>query len=129
MTNKLQSEMNVVPYIDVTLVLLIIFMITTPLMISKTPVDIPEYSNEEISSEEKKEHFFISYSKNKKIFLNEKETTKEKLFIKIKETPNKKIFIVADEKIIYGDLLSFMNEIKDNTGKSNINLVTKNISE
>lgn len=129
MSNRLQSEMNVVPYIDVTLVLLIIFMITTPFMISKTDITIPEYNNKEISSNEKKNHFFITYDKNNNVFLGDKKIILKDLFIEIKNNPKKDIFIIADENVIYGDLINLMNEIKNNTNRSNINLVTKNINE
>ena len=129
MSNRLQSEMNVVPYIDVTLVLLIIFMITTPFMISKTDITIPEYNNKEISSNEKKNHFFITYDKNNNLFLGDKKIILKDLFIEIKNNPKKDIFIIADENVIYGDLINLMNEIKNNTNRSNINLVTKNINE
>ena len=129
MSNRLQSEMNVVPYIDVTLVLLIIFMITTPFMISKTDITIPEYNNKEISSNEKKNNFFITYDKNNNLFLGDKKIILKDLFIEIKNNPKKDIFIIADENVIYGDLINLMNEIKNNTNRSNINLVTKNINE
>tara|TARA_B100000700_G_scaffold267699_1_gene307764 strand:+ start:31466 stop:31855 length:390 start_codon:yes stop_codon:yes gene_type:complete len=129
MPNKLQSEMNVVPYIDVTLVLLIIFMITTPLMTSKTQVEIPEYNNKKITAEDKNKHLFINFGENESLFLNDKNISKEELFNEIKKNPDKEIFIIADKKVIYGNLLIIMNDIKTNTERSNINLVTKNINK
>ena len=68
--NKLMSEINVTPFVDVMLVLLIIFMITAPLMKTGVEIELPEVDTPNIPESE--EPLIISISKSNEIFLSEK---------------------------------------------------------
>lgn len=70
---KQMAEMNVVPYIDVMLVLLIIFMVTAPLLTTGVHVDLPKANAQPIESEQEQEPFILSVAANGDYFLNDSE--------------------------------------------------------
>ncbi len=74
---KLSSEINVVPYIDVMLVLLIIFMVTAPLLVQGIEVDLPEANAQSMSSQE--EDVVLSINRRGELFLNVGEQQKQAL--------------------------------------------------
>ena len=67
---RLASEINVVPYIDVMLVLLIIFMVTAPLMTSGVDVELPETSNTESSAQTNEEPVVLTVDRNGLMYLD-----------------------------------------------------------
>ena len=79
--NKLMSEINVTPFVDVMLVLLIIFMITAPLMKTGIEIELPEVNTPNIP--ESDEPLVISINKNNEIFLSEKKVLNKNLFSKL----------------------------------------------
>ena len=99
------SEINVTPFVDVMLVLLIIFMVTAPLLTSGIKINLPDSSS--ILKNEKKEPVTISLNKKGKIFINKKVFTRQKLITKLKalEKVNKnlKIYVKADKSINHGN--------------------------
>jgi len=105
---KTMAEINVVPYIDVTLVLLIIFMITTPLLNLGVEVSLPESSANTMAIEtepviiniDEKGQFFLSIGKDFEEISEEQLSIKLEAFIKAnKDVP---ILIGADRKVDYG---------------------------
>ena len=66
---KIIYEMNVIPYIDVMLVLLLVFMIAAPLMYQGLEVNLPETTSKEINLNDFKEPLIIDVNENKKIFV------------------------------------------------------------
>jgi len=123
---KAISEINVTPFVDVMLVLLIIFMVTAPLLTSGIKINLPESSS--ILKNEKKEPVTISLDKKGKIFINKKVFTRQKLITKLKalEKVNKnlKIYVKADKSINYGKVMDLMTVI-NNAGFKKVALVTK----
>ncbi len=123
---KAISEINVTPFVDVMLVLLIIFMVTAPLLTSGIKINLPESSS--ILKNEKKEPVTISLNSKGKIFINKKLFTKKKLISKLKalEKVNKnlKIYVKADKSINYGKVMDLMTVI-NNAGFKKVALVTK----
>ena len=123
---KAISEINVTPFVDVMLVLLIIFMVTAPLLTSGIKINLPESSS--ILKNEKKEPVTISLNKKGKIFINKKVFTTQKLITKLKalEKVNKnlKIYVKADKSINYGKVMDLMTVI-NNAGFKKVALVTK----
>ena len=65
----LMSEINVTPFVDVMLVLLIIFMVTAPMMVQGVDVSLPEASSAPLQSDQ--EHLVITVDKNQQVFINE----------------------------------------------------------
>lgn len=67
--DRLMSEINVTPFVDVMLVLLIIFMITAPMMIQGVDIDLPEASSQPLTSRD--EQLLVSIDKQQTVFIND----------------------------------------------------------
>lgn len=109
------SEINVTPFVDVMLVLLVVFMITAPLLSSGVPVDLPKSDAKPISTEDDKP-LEISLDKDQKMYLGETPVEREKLVNLLssmtKDDPERRIFIRADMNLSYGkvmDILGLLN--------------------
>lgn len=124
--SKLKSEINVTPFVDVMLVLLIIFMVTSPMLISGIEIDLPQTTTAPLSNND--EPLVISMNKNHEIYLQEEKIQLNKLEVKLmhilKEKPDTKIFVRGDKSIGYGDVMSLFG-ILQNIGFKNISLVTE----
>lgn len=111
---RVSSEINVTPLVDVMLVLLIIFMITSPMLVAGVNVDLPETKASPISTQE--EPLVISVDKNGGIYIFEtpieKEGLEEKLLLITKEKKDTKIFIRGDKSVSYGAVASVMAKIQ-----------------
>lgn len=107
------AEINVTPFVDVMLVLLIVFMITAPLLTVGVPVDLPETRAATINDTQ--EPLVVSIDAASKIFLQESETTMEKLIPRLREVmkanPDLRIFIRGDETLPYGTVMGVMGEL------------------
>ena len=123
--NKLMSEINVTPFVDVMLVLLIIFMITAPLMKTGVEIELPEVNTPNIP--ESDEPLIISINKSNEIFLSEKRIQIKNLNSKLlairDANPKVKVFIKADKVVSYQNLMEVMKEIID-SNITNISLIT-----
>ena len=123
--NKLMSEINVTPFVDVMLVLLIIFMITAPLMKTGVEIELPEVDTPNIPESE--DPLIISISKSNEIFLSEKKIQIKNLNSKLlairDANPKVKVFIKADKVVSYQNLMEVMKEIID-SNITNISLIT-----
>lgn len=104
------SEINVTPFVDVMLVLLIIFMVTAPLLTVGVPVDLPKTAAKPIS--EPDEPLVITVNKSGKIFLQQTEVTLEALVPKLiaitHAKPDARIFIRGDKELAYGSIMQVM---------------------
>lgn len=138
---KIKAEINVVPYIDVMLVLLIIFMITAPMLTQGIDVNLPKTKFSETVDPSKNTVFFIvSINKDGKIFLsNTEEKTQSTNPISLKELkiklnayqkafPQKdtKTFIKADKDVNYGIVVNVLSSLKGNI-KGKVGLMTENL--
>jgi len=124
--NKPMSEINVTPFVDVMLVLLIIFMITAPLLTSGVSVDLPTTDSETLPGQD--EPLTITINKNKEIFIGDNLVKVEALKIKLNAIANlnkdSRIFVRADELLPYGEVMTLMSLIK-NAGYNKVALLTK----
>ena len=129
-TNKPMSEINVTPFVDVMLVLLIIFMITAPLLTTGVPVDLPKTDSQSLPGQD--EPITLSINKEGSIFLGENLIEIDTLEAKLKAitaiNSDSRIFIRADEKIAYGIIMKVMSVVT-NAGYNKVALITKQISE
>ncbi len=123
---ELISEINVTPFVDVMLVLLIIFMVTAPLLTSGVKVNLPESSSKVLS--EKQEPVTVSITKKKEIFIQKKKFTQKQLLNKLfelkKENKDLKIYIKGDKNLNYGEIMKIMGNI-NKAGFKKVALVTK----
>ncbi len=119
------SEINVTPLVDVMLVLLIMFMVTTPLMQQGIEVDLPKTSSSGVELND--EPFVLVISSNQKMTVAKQNVAMSDLRSKVKaifETrKNKQIYIQADRKVDYGFVAEAMAEIRA-AGIFNIGLIT-----
>lgn len=126
------AEINVVPYIDVTLVLLIIFMITAPLIQTGIDVDLPQAQAKEVEQDDIPP-VIISIDKQGRYFLDlggqeaEQAEAKELLILVsavLKNKPKTKIYIRGDKAVDYGKVVTVMAALK-NAGVPNVGLMTE----
>jgi len=119
------SEINITPFVDVMLVLLIIFMVAAPLMESGIPIQLPKASSKAISKDS--EPVVLTITKEKKIFLGKMEIPEPALIDKLKilfeKKDKKEILIRADADLPYGVVAATMATVK-NSGIHKIGLVT-----
>jgi biopolymer transport protein TolR len=124
--SELLSEINVTPFVDVMLVLLVIFMVTAPMMIEGLNVDLPEASAKPLDSE--KEHLIISINKAQQIFINDFEVTleflREKLIKILQGRADRDVYLKADKSIPYGTVVQVMAEIKG-AGVEQLGMITE----
>lgn len=108
------AEINVTPFVDVMLVLLIIFMVTAPLLAVGVPVDLPQTKAGQISSEEPP--LVISLQNSGKIYLQEVETEPDQIIPRLsaiqKANPNLRIFVRGDRLVAYGEVIELMGRIQ-----------------
>lgn len=119
------SEINVTPFVDVMLVLLVIFMVTAPMMQQGLDVNLPKTSSTGVALDE--DPFILSIDSAGKIKAAGNEIKSDILSTKIKaifeNRKNKQIYIQADKKVDYGTVAYVMGEIRM-AGITNISLIT-----
>ena len=124
-SKAVMSEINVTPFVDVMLVLLIIFMVTTPMMQQGLEVNLPKTAPSGVELNE--DPFVLIINANGKIKVGEIEISvdlmKDKLKAIFEARKNKQIYIQADTKVDYGVVAAAMAEIRA-AGIFNINLIT-----
>jgi biopolymer transport protein TolR len=124
--NRLMSEINVTPFVDVMLVLLIIFMVTAPLLQYGVEVDLPESSREPL--EIPKEQVVLSISKDRTIHVDRYKTSLSELGQKLeaiyKGKQRKEIFLQADKSVPYGFVVQTMAVIRA-AGIDQMGLITE----
>ena len=120
------SEINVTPFVDVMLVLLIIFMVTAPLLTSGIKINLPEGSS--VLKNEKKDPVTVSINSKGEIFIQKQKFSKNQLIKKLsllkKNNQNLKIYIKGDKKLDYGKVMDLMNLINQ-SGFKKVALVTR----
>jgi biopolymer transport protein TolR len=120
------SEINVVPLVDVMLVLLIIFMITAPMMQHGMNIDIPKVTTKPMAT--KDEPQILNVTKDQRLILNEKKLEvkdlKAAMQLLFANKKDKEIYLRADKDVPYGFVVSCMGLIRE-AGIEKINIVTK----
>ena len=123
------SEINVTPFVDVMLVLLIIFMVTAPLLTVGVQVDLPESNADSLQADN--EPLELTISKDGSIYIQETEINIKELIPKlIAITDNRldtKIYVRGDEIINYGKVMRVLGELSG-SGFSKVALITKPIT-
>ena len=125
-SGSLMSDINVTPFVDVMLVLLIIFMVTAPMMMQGVDVSLPEATAEPLESE--KEHLIITIDTKNQIFINDFQVTIDFLGEKLKKImegrSEREVFLKADKDISYGTVVQVMAEVKA-AGVEKLGMVTE----
>jgi len=107
-----KSDINVTPLVDVVLVLLIIFMVVTPMLQRGKDVQLPVTSNPDAKKTDEKNEILVSISADAKIYLDTTLVSKEQLTSSMAETyqrsPGKTIVIKGDKRLTFGDVKDIM---------------------
>ncbi len=132
----LMAEINVVPYIDVMLVLLVIFMITAPLLTQGVNVDLPTAQSKALSSKQKepiivsvdsKGHYYLNINRNPSAsvtpdFLMNRVAAQIK--IDKKKKVKRQVLVKGDKSVGYGSVVQAMSLLQQ-AGAGNIGLITE----
>jgi biopolymer transport protein TolR len=125
-SGQLMSDINVTPFVDVMLVLLIIFMVTAPMMMQGMDVSLPEATAEPLESE--KEHLIITLNTQNQVFINDFQVSvdglAEKLSKILEGRAERDVFLKADKDISWGTVAQVMAEIKG-AGVEKLGMVTE----
>jgi biopolymer transport protein TolR len=124
------GEINVTPFVDVMLVLLIIFMVTAPMMVEGVNVDLPETTAQPLESE--KEPLVVTIDKDGQVFINDFKTGRDifaaKLTKVLEARQDRTVYLKADKTIPYGVVMQIMSEIRG-TGVAKLGMVTLPLPE
>jgi len=124
------SEINIIPLVDVMLVLLIIFMITAPMMQHGMNIDIPKVTTKPLPTRDEPQ--ILNVTKDQRLILNEKKLAVKDLKAAIQllfsNKSTKEIYLRADKEVPYGFVVSCMGLIRE-AGVEKINIVTRPLEE
>ena len=124
--NRVISQINVTPFVDVMLVLLIVFMITAPLLTVGVSVDLPKTKASQLN--QKGDPLILSIKSDGKIFIQDREIESKKLIPRLKALANNnmkiRVFIRGDKKVNYGKVVNILSSVKS-AGFSKATLVAK----
>ena len=115
------SEINVTPFVDVMLVLLIIFMVTAPLLQQGIDVTLPQAKGKEITPAER---VVITIKKDGKIYMDKTAVTLEALKLSLSKMADKEVFLKADKDVPYGIVVAVMGELRE-IGIEKLGMVTE----
>ena len=120
------SQINVTPFVDVMLVLLVIFMITAPLLTVGVEVDLPKADSPPLPGDD--EPLSVTVARDGTTYLQETEVTLDELIPKLKaiteRRPDVRVFIRGDQEIAYGRVMEVMGAL-NRAGFNNLALVTE----
>ncbi len=126
------AEINVVPYIDVTLVLLIIFMVTTPLLVQGVQVDLPKASAKAVDKKDE-EPLIVSVDAQGAYFINLGDDPKQAVTLEsigdrvgkiLRQKPETEVYIWGDRAVPYGEVVVLMTALQA-AGAPSVGLVTE----
>jgi biopolymer transport protein TolR len=119
------AEINVTPFVDVMLVLLIVFMVTAPLLTVGVPIDLPETQAKQMEGDS--EPITVSIKADGKIYLQDAEVDADKLVTTLqaiaKNGLNERVFVRGDKSADYGMIMRVMGRL-NSAGYKKIGLVT-----
>ena len=130
------TEINVIPYVDVMLVLLVIFMVTAPFMIQGIDINLPEVNSQPIDkanlenitisiNAEGKFYLDLDSLKDKAFLINELKQEIQKIF---KNNSSLEIYVRADKNVMFGEVAKLMSLLQDLKPDA-INFITEPIDD
>jgi biopolymer transport protein TolR len=129
-SRRLMGEINVTPFVDVMLVLLIIFMVAAPLLTVGVPVDLPKTEAKSLPSEQ--EPLTVTILANGQVYLQNEIVAYDQLLPRLTalagEGYDRRIFIRAAEKAPYGIVMQVMARV-NSAGYRNLGLVTDTVEQ
>ncbi len=123
--DPLMSDINVTPFVDVMLVLLIIFMVTAPMMVQGVDVDLPLATAAPLTASE--DNLIISIDNERKVYINNQEVSvaflSEKLGAVLENMDTDTVYLKADKQVPYGVVVNVMSQIKK-AGVKSLGMIT-----
>ena len=123
--DQLMSDINVTPFVDVMLVLLIIFMVTAPMMVQGVDVDLPKATSKALKGGE--DRLIISVDEESRVYINEQVVSVEfltkKLSAILENFDKKNVYLRADKKVSYGIVVNVISKIKK-AGVDSLGMIT-----
>ena len=129
---RMLAEINVVPYIDVMLVLLVIFMVTAPMLMQGVEVELPKADAAPVEDQDA-EPLIVSINSKGELFLNlganekqvlELATVRQRVAAVLRRTPDKPVLVWGDQRVSYGDVVIVMTALQE-AGAPSVGLVTE----
>ena len=129
---RMLAEINVVPYIDVMLVMLVIFMVTAPMLMQGVEVNLPDADAAPVKDQDA-EPLIVSINDRGQLFLNlgaddkqalELATIRQRVAAVLRRTPDKPILVWGDQEVAYGDVVVLMTALQE-AGAPTVGLVTE----
>jgi biopolymer transport protein TolR len=130
---KPMAEINVVPYIDVMLVLLVIFMVTAPMLTQGVKVELPETTSDPIQAEKDTESVVVSIDANGAYYLQVGDEgsdpmplgrVQEMVSRIMAERTNREVLVRGDDNVQYGKVVRLMSALQQ-AGATNVGLITE----
>jgi biopolymer transport protein TolR len=121
------AEINVTPFVDVMLVLLIIFMVAAPLMVQGVPLELPKTSASKLGTVKKP--MVVSLSADGNLYIRDEQVTRQNLVnrlmaIKAQEGGDGIVYVRADKKIAYGDVMEILGRVGE-SGFARVSLLSQ----
>ena len=124
--NRVMSEINVTPFVDVMLVLLIIFMVTAPMLTQGVDVNLPQANAKALHAEE--ERLVVTVDANSRIFIGKQGVEFNRLSPVLKEVVarrvDRQVYFRADRSVPYGVVVKVIAEVR-NSGIEKLGMVTE----
>jgi biopolymer transport protein TolR len=124
-TDRLMSDINVTPFVDVMLVLLVIFMVTAPMMMQGVDVALPEATAKPLVAQ--KDNLVVTINKDHQVHINDfavdTDFLREKLKKILENRTDREVYFRADKSVPYGIVAQVMAEIKG-AGVEKLGMVT-----
>lgn len=124
--NRLVSEINVTPLVDVVLVLLIIFMVTAPMLQMGIDINLPQVKSKTLDVSEEK--LVLTVNGKKEIYINNYKTTLTELGVKLenifKSRVEREVYMRADKDVPYGFVVQVMSEVRK-AGVDKLGMITE----
>ena len=126
------SEINVVPYVDVMLVLLVIFMVTAPMLMQGVQVNLPQADAEPVDKQDSEPlivsinsvgHLYLNLGREEQILTLS--TVKQRVSAIMRRNPEKPILVWGDKDVPYGNVVALMAALQE-SGAPSVGLVTEN---
>lgn len=133
---RLMGEINVVPYIDVMLVLLVIFMVTAPLLTQGVKVDLPQSASSPVEQSQQ-EPLVVSVDRAGALFFNsggdddepiDGQTLQVRIAAQMRINPNQPVYVRGDKEVPYGRVVEAMALIQK-AGVASVGLLTQPLEE
>ncbi|GEN26944.1 protein TolR [Halovibrio variabilis] len=130
--SKPMAEINVVPFIDIMLVLLVVFMITAPMLTQGVQVDLPQVSSQPIDSQEDNDPIVISVDREGEYFitLGEDSTSvtlnemSQRVVTILERRPGTPVMVRGDRNVQYGQIVVLMSTLQG-AGVANVGLLSE----